>query len=131
MMFTAMVVLQLVGEGRVELDAPIERYLPRLVRGKGIDGRKITIRQLLQHNYTLAGLLVQKVTGRPIGEEITRRIIDRIGLRRTYWPSTGNQNIRERHPHGYYAAKPGSPLVDVTVMDPSLGGGRTADLHAQ
>jgi D-alanyl-D-alanine carboxypeptidase len=56
-MFTAVVLLQLAGEGKVKLDAPIERYLPKLVRGKGIDGRKITTRQLLQHtaglpNYT-------------------------------------------------------------------------------
>lgn len=29
--FTATVVLQLVGEGRVELDAPVTRYLPGLV----------------------------------------------------------------------------------------------------
>jgi D-alanyl-D-alanine carboxypeptidase len=49
--FTSTVVLQLVGEGKVELDAPVTRYLPGL-----IDGR-ITVRHLLQHtsgiyNYT-------------------------------------------------------------------------------
>jgi D-alanyl-D-alanine carboxypeptidase len=49
--FTATVVLQLVGEGKIELDAPVNRYLPGLV-----DDR-ITVRQLLQHtsglyNYT-------------------------------------------------------------------------------
>ena len=51
--FTATVVLQLAGEGKVELDAPVNRYLPGLV-----DAR-ITVRQLLQHtsglfNYTNA-----------------------------------------------------------------------------
>ena len=35
--FTATVVLQLVGEGAVDLDAPVETYLPGLVRGEGID----------------------------------------------------------------------------------------------
>jgi D-alanyl-D-alanine carboxypeptidase len=55
--FTAVVVLQLVAEGKLELDAPVERYLPKLVRGDGIDGNAITVRQLLQHtsglpNYT-------------------------------------------------------------------------------
>jgi len=30
-------------------------------------------------NYILVGLVVQKVAGRPIGEEITHRITDRIG----------------------------------------------------
>ncbi|MFH9590152.1 serine hydrolase domain-containing protein [Streptomyces luteogriseus] len=55
--FTAVVVLQLVAEGKVALDEPIETYLPGLVRGEGIDGHDITVRQLLQHtsglpNYT-------------------------------------------------------------------------------
>ncbi|WP_251073170.1 serine hydrolase [Streptomyces sp. ISL-43] len=55
--FTAVVVLQLVGEGKIGLDTSIDTYLPGLVRGEEIDGRNITVRQLLQHtsglpNYT-------------------------------------------------------------------------------
>ncbi|GLY53506.1 serine hydrolase domain-containing protein [Lentzea sp. NBRC 102530] len=51
--FTSTVVLQLAGEGEVELDAPVDRYLPGLV------DRRITVRQLLQmtaglFNYTNA-----------------------------------------------------------------------------
>ncbi|WP_372659944.1 serine hydrolase domain-containing protein [Amycolatopsis kentuckyensis] len=42
--FVATVVLQLAGEGRVKLDAPVERYLPGL-----LPDRRITVRQLLQH----------------------------------------------------------------------------------
>ncbi|MGW2132190.1 serine hydrolase domain-containing protein [Streptomyces coelicoflavus] len=170
-LYTATVVLQLVGEGKVGLDTPVEDYLPGLVRGDGIDGRNITVRQLLQHtsglpnytetmpkfsewrhtfvddydlldmafkekasfapgkgweysntNYTLAGLIVQKVTGRPIGEEITDRIIEPLHLRHTYWPGEGEQTIRERHPHGYASDEPGGPLVDATDVDPSWGG---------
>ncbi|MGD3108320.1 serine hydrolase domain-containing protein [Streptomyces sp. YGL11-2] len=166
--FTATVVLQLVGEGRVALDAPLERYLPGLVRGEGIDGRRITVRQLLQHtsglpnytdflgdfatyrhahlsprvlldralahkavfapgtnwsysntNYLLAGLLVEKVTGRPLAEQITRRVIDRIGLRHTYLPGAGEERLRAAHPEGYRAVKGGGPLEDVTEMDTS------------
>src|SRR6478752_3737699 len=41
--FTAVVVLQLVQEGKLELDAPVERYLPGLLRGDGIDGNAITL----------------------------------------------------------------------------------------
>ena len=52
-MFTATVVLQLVGEGLVDLDAPVERYLPGLVRGHGNDGRRITVRMLLQQTSGL------------------------------------------------------------------------------
>ena len=52
--FVATVVLQLVAEGAVELDAPIERYLPGVVQGNGNDGNKITVHQLLQHTSGLA-----------------------------------------------------------------------------
>jgi D-alanyl-D-alanine carboxypeptidase len=55
--FVATVVLQLVGERRVALDAPVERYLPGVVRGHGNDGRVITVRQLLQHTSGLPDYL--------------------------------------------------------------------------
>ncbi|RPK93537.1 D-alanyl-D-alanine carboxypeptidase precursor [Streptomyces sp. ADI98-10] len=171
--FVATVVLQLVGEGKVALDDPVEDYLPNLVRGEGIDGRHITVRQLLQHtsglpnytdhmtdenlagegrhtyvqpralldvafahkadfapgtswmysntNYILAGLIIEKVTRRPLAEQITHRVIDRIGLRHTYFPGVGEERIRKAHPKGYFAAKPGAPLEDVTELDPSWG----------
>ncbi|WP_405714934.1 serine hydrolase domain-containing protein [Streptomyces sp. NBC_00046] len=51
--FVAVVVLQLVAERRVHLDADVDTYLPGLVRGDGIDGRRITVRQLLQHTSGL------------------------------------------------------------------------------
>ncbi|MET8878581.1 serine hydrolase domain-containing protein [Nocardia sp. NPDC004604] len=52
--FVATVVLQLVAEGTVELDAQIERYLPGVVQGNGNDGNRITVHQLLQHTSGLA-----------------------------------------------------------------------------
>ncbi|WP_433303656.1 serine hydrolase domain-containing protein [Actinoplanes sp. CA-030573] len=166
--FTAVVVLQLAGEGKIDLDGTVEHYLPGLVPGK------ITVRQLLQQvsglpdyddvlftapadlvgkshsyfeprrlvdaaltrpvsfppgtkweysntNYVLLGLLAERVTERPIGEEITRRIIEPLGLRDTYWPGVGEQRLRGTHPHGYVAVGDGEPWVDVTEMDPSLG----------
>ncbi|MFE3032526.1 serine hydrolase domain-containing protein [Streptomyces canus] len=45
--FTATVVLQLVGEGRLRLSEAAERWLPGLVSAPG--GDKITVRDLLQH----------------------------------------------------------------------------------
>ncbi|MET9541963.1 serine hydrolase domain-containing protein [Streptomyces sp. NPDC006553] len=167
--FTAVVVLQLVGEGKVDLEESVDTYLPGLVRGKGLDGEKITVRQLLQHtsgipdygadvsdeemlhryfeprdlvdlalkheaafapgekwgysntNYVLAGLIVQKVTGRPLAEEIDRRVVKRIGLRHTYFPGQGDRSIREAHPKGYHRLKEGEPLRDFTEIDPSAG----------
>nr|WP_123678740.1 serine hydrolase domain-containing protein [Couchioplanes caeruleus] len=160
--FVAVVVLQLVDEGKIKLDDSVETYLPGLLRGDGIDGRQITVRQMLQHtsglpdyshhirdyrstyfeprdlldvalahkagptqwrysntNYVVAGLLVQKVTGRPIAEEITRRIIKPLKLRDTYFPAQGDKTIQGRHPHGYQADEAGTPR-DVTEMDPSV-----------
>ncbi|CAN3979373.1 serine hydrolase domain-containing protein [Kitasatospora purpeofusca] len=169
--FVAVVVLQLVAEGKVGLDASVDTYLPGLLRGDGFDGRNITVRQLLQHtsglpdymdapaladfttiqyrwfeprelldgalaqkarfaagtaweysntNYLVAGLLIQKVTGRPYGEELTKRVIERIGLRHTYVPAAGETALRETHPHGYLRTAPDAPLVDYTAMDSSM-----------
>ena len=167
-MFTSVTVLQLVGEGKVSLDEPIETYLPNVVRGKGIDGAKITVRQLLQHtsglpdyvrwmpsiftapdvyhspqdllkvafaheasfapgasweysntNYVLAGLLIEKVTGHTLSDELNDRIIEPVRLRHTYWPAEGDTTIRGRHPQGYGSEKPGGKLVDITDQDPS------------
>jgi D-alanyl-D-alanine carboxypeptidase len=168
--FTAVVMLQLVGEGKVKLDEPIETYLPGIIRGQAGDGRKITVRQLLQHtsglpdyvmtaldgdfvanyplrqhtyyeprqlvdfaltqpattgwaysntNYVTAGLIIQRVTGRPVGEEITKRIIDRLGLRDTYWPQQGDQEIHGSYPKGYFTTKTGE-LLDVSEQDMSM-----------
>ncbi|MGH4033138.1 serine hydrolase domain-containing protein [Actinomycetota bacterium Odt1-20B] len=55
--FVATVLLQMEAEGRLDLDDTVEHWLPGLVRGNGNDGRRITVRQLLNHtsglfNYT-------------------------------------------------------------------------------
>ncbi|MBH5333931.1 beta-lactamase family protein [Streptomyces pactum] len=57
--FTAVVVLQLVAEGKVDLDGFVGTYLPGLVRGEGIDGDRITVRQLLQHTSGLPNYVNQ------------------------------------------------------------------------
>ncbi|GAA2579112.1 serine hydrolase domain-containing protein [Streptomyces roseoviolaceus] len=48
--FVATVVLQLEAEGKLSLDDTVEKWLPGLVRGNGHDGRRITLRQLLNHS---------------------------------------------------------------------------------
>ncbi|MFD3525231.1 serine hydrolase domain-containing protein [Streptomyces sp. NPDC058653] len=47
--FVATVMLQLESEGRLDLDDTVEKWLPGVVRGHGHDGRRITVRQLLNH----------------------------------------------------------------------------------
>ncbi|MEV0912679.1 serine hydrolase domain-containing protein [Streptomyces sp. NPDC049967] len=55
--FTATVVLQLVGEGRMSLEDTVERWLPGVVRGNGNDGSQVTVRQLLQHTSGIPDVL--------------------------------------------------------------------------
>jgi D-alanyl-D-alanine carboxypeptidase len=176
--FVATVLLQLEAEGRLDLDDTVHRHLPGLVRGKGHDGRKITLRQLLNHtsgiynytsdpgfqrvtfgegffehrfdrwkpeqlvriamghapdfapgtgwnysntNYILAGLVIEKVTGRAYGTEIERRIIRPLGLRSTSVPG---HDHRVPAPAGRAYSKlsddpAATEIHDVTELNPS------------
>ena len=170
--FVAVVVMQLVQEGKVGLDEPIETYLPGLIKGEGIDGSKITVRQLLQHtsglpeytdttpgsgdifqikdhyaqprdlldtalgkpaafepgtqwaytntNYVVLGMLVERVSQRPVGEQIDQRIVKKLGLSHTYFPAPGDRSIKGTHPQGYHLSAEGK-LEDITEMDPTWG----------
>ncbi|MEV0256031.1 serine hydrolase domain-containing protein [Streptomyces sp. NPDC050732] len=51
--FTATVVLQLVGEGRLKLTDTVERWLPGAIRGHGNDGHRITVANLLRQTSGL------------------------------------------------------------------------------
>lgn len=51
--FTAAMVVQLAAEGAVDLDAPVETYLPGVVTGH-YDGGAISVRQLLNHTSGIA-----------------------------------------------------------------------------
>lgn len=192
--FTATVVLQLVAEGKVGLDAPVADYLTQFE----LD-RRITVRMLLQHtsglfnytgefyddgtfvpgipgagkewvdnrfrsyrpeelvrlalskpakfapgtnwsyantNYTLAQLLIEKVTGRSYAEEMQRRILRPLGMRGTVVPGNRTQ-LPGPHAHGYYRYQDAGQwkTVDVTRQNLSLLAGAgdmistTKDLH--
>jgi len=51
-------------------------------------------------NYILLGMVIEKVTGRSWENEVTRRIIQPLGLRHTYAPGTTTQ-LPEPHATGY------------------------------
>ena len=51
--FVAVTIMQLVAEGRIDLDASIETYLPGRIRGEDIDANVITVRQLMRHQSGL------------------------------------------------------------------------------
>jgi len=168
--FTAVVVLQLVEEGLIDLDGSIETYLPGIVRGEGVDANAITVRDLLQHTaglgdytesialdieanqhsyapprdlldlalaepalfapgerweysntgYVLLGMLVERVTERPLFEQVTERVIEPLDLEHTYFPGVGEQRVRGEHPIGYHRDAAGD-LFDVSELDPSWG----------
>jgi D-alanyl-D-alanine carboxypeptidase len=194
--FVATLVLRLVAEGAIGLDAPVAGYLPEF----GLD-RRITVRMLLQHtsgvfnftgeylddgtlvpgipattsgqewvdnrfttyrpeelvrlalakparfepgtdwsysntNYVLARLLIEKVTGHSLAEEMRRLILGPLGLSGTVAPTT-EPEIPEPHAHAYYRYEEDgrTRTVDVTRHNPSWisSGGdmisTTQDLH--
>ncbi|MDX3536907.1 serine hydrolase [Streptomyces sp. MB09-01] len=87
-------------------------------------------------NYVLARLLVEKVTGRSLAEEMQRLVLGPLGLSDTVVPDAGAE-IPEPYAHAYYRYEDaGRPeTVDVTRHNPSwisTGGdmiSTTRDLH--
>ncbi|WP_459736076.1 serine hydrolase domain-containing protein [Streptomyces sp. E-15] len=163
--FSAVVLLQLVDEHRLALDAPVNRYLPGL-----LPDDRITVRHVLSHrsglydytddlfadsvagfeavrkkvftyrqlvalslrkprtnapgaayaysntNFVVAGLLIEKLTGKPVRTAYQRRVIEPLKLRDTFYvhPDTA---IPGRHARGYLTPdRAGAPLVDATAQ---------------
>ncbi|MBM2620266.1 beta-lactamase family protein [Actinoplanes sp. LDG1-06] len=174
--FTSVVVLQLVGEGKLSLDDTVERRLPGVVKGNGNDGRRITVRQLLQHtsglfnytndfpalasydsylahrfdhydaedlvaiamkhppvfapgtswdysntNYILAGMIIERTTGRPWATEVRERILRPLGLKHTSDPGD-RASLPRPHANGYQQWTPDGPLTDTTLLNPTAAG---------
>ncbi|MEV0094449.1 serine hydrolase domain-containing protein [Streptomyces sp. NPDC050738] len=180
--FVATVLLQMEAEGKLSLDDTLDRWLPGVVQGNGNDGRKITVRQLLNHtsgvfsytsdpdflangftekflehrydtytpaqlvgiamryqplfapgtgwsysntDYVLAGMVVEKVAGRPYEDEIVRRVITPLGLYATSVPRTGT-SLPVPSSRAYsklsLQPKPEGPTYDVTELNPSEAG---------
>ncbi|MEV3858833.1 serine hydrolase domain-containing protein [Streptomyces sp. NPDC050095] len=180
--FVATVLLQLEAEGKIDLDDPVETWLPGVVQGNGNDGRLVSVRQLLDHtsglfnyvmdpeflengftekflehrydtytpeqlvamavrhqplfapgagwsysntNYVLAGMIVEKVTGRSYADEIDRRIVKPLGLYGTSVPRT-NSSLPQPSSRAYsklsLQPQPGGQVYDVTELNPSAAG---------
>lgn len=165
--FTVTVILQLVGEGLLDLNDPVGNYLP------GVENSDATIAELANmrsgiFNYTedadfvtefvesnflrvwtdqeivdaadrnapyfppgggwhysntntvILGMIAEQVTGRPLGEEIRKRIIEPLGLDGTTYPTT--PDMPEPFAHGYGF----DPLEDISFTDPSSSSGSGA-----
>ncbi|MGW5303272.1 serine hydrolase domain-containing protein [Streptomyces griseoluteus] len=161
--FSSVVLLQLADEGELDLDAPVNRYLPKLLPSDAI-----TVRHVLSHrsglydytndmfaqsvsgfeavrkkvftypqlvalslkkprvnapgvaysysntNFVVAGMLIEKLTKRPVKEAYQNRITGPLKLRDTFYvhPDT---RIPGRFARGYLTPdRSGDPLVDAT-----------------
>ncbi|MFI8517051.1 serine hydrolase domain-containing protein [Streptomyces sp. NPDC085481] len=178
--FTATVLLQLQAEGRIDLDDPVDTWLPGVIRGNGHDGRRITVRQLLNHtsgiysytndpafqervfgpgflehrydawtpgqlvavamahpaefepgtdwnysntNYVVAGMIIEKVTGRSYGKAVENRIIKPLKLRATSVPGTDARMPKPHSPaYSKLSREAVGPTYDVTALNPSIAG---------
>ncbi|MFI6493601.1 serine hydrolase domain-containing protein [Streptomyces sp. NPDC050564] len=70
----------------------------------------------LNINYTILGMLIEKVTGRTYAQEATRRVLRPAGMRHSSFPGT-DPRIHGPHNHGYQAVKRAggsTEFVDVT-----------------
>lgn len=175
---TAAVLLQLDGEGAIDLDDPLDAYLPGVLP---YDDQP-TVRELMQHQgrvpdflphlyasvfengdmtdfyanyrtyyspeelvaigvqdprptgfsysntgYTALGMLVEEVTGNPLGEELAARVFAPAGLADTYFADPHGSGIRGPHPVPYLSTgDPAHSYVDTSKLSSSqrwAGGG--------
>ena len=72
-------------------------------------------------NYLVLGLIVERVTGNPLGVELKRRIFQPLRLTRTTYPTKQTQ-LPSPYAHGYFLLGGKPPLVDLSAFSPSLSG---------
>jgi len=72
-------------------------------------------------NFVAVGMIIEKLTGATVQEEVTRRIIEPLGMRNTFFPTTQPDIPFRHHARGYFHLDDGSYL-DVTELNPSLAG---------
>ncbi|MGZ4270568.1 MAG: serine hydrolase domain-containing protein [Solirubrobacteraceae bacterium] len=71
-------------------------------------------------DYNLLGLIIERVTGHSWRREVTRRVIDPLGLTQTSLPAPGHRSLPRPYAHGY--AESGGRRIDLTGVDPSMAG---------
>jgi CubicO group peptidase (beta-lactamase class C family) len=98
--FTALAVMQLVEAGKVELDAPVQRYLPTFRVADPVASQQITVRHLLQHT---SGIPEQGCQNSRFGAETLEQFVAAlhtieldapVGIRHFY--CSGNYNVLGR-----------------------------------
>jgi D-alanyl-D-alanine carboxypeptidase len=165
--FVSVLILQLEAAGKLDIDDPVERYLPGVVP----NGGAITLRELMNHtsglfnytddaafvndpitsfsrawspaqllalafahppnfapgtdwsysntNYIVLGLVVEAITGEPLGQVLQEKIFTPLKLTSTSFPAT--IELAPDLVHGYIKVQ-GTPLIDITpALNPSWG----------
>ncbi|MDQ3022660.1 MAG: beta-lactamase family protein [Bacteroidota bacterium] len=69
-------------------------------------------------NYNILGMIVEKITGNKVEDEINTRIIKPLNLVNTSFPTT--PYMEGQYSHGYMRDTATHELIDVTVIDPSI-----------
>jgi D-alanyl-D-alanine carboxypeptidase len=92
------------------------RELVGLVAGKKPDFAPGTSWAYSNTNYLLAGLIIERVTGHRLGDELARRIFAPLHLRHTTFP-VHETGFSGSHASGYALVE--DDVRDVTVLDPS------------
>ncbi|MEV4344393.1 serine hydrolase domain-containing protein [Actinoplanes sp. NPDC049596] len=72
-------------------------------------------------NYILAGMIIEKATGRTWSAEVTDRIVRPLGLRHTSYPGD-RAALPTPHAKAYQQWSPGGPLRDTTILNPTVTG---------
>ncbi|GAA5068202.1 D-alanyl-D-alanine carboxypeptidase [Thermocatellispora tengchongensis] len=73
-------------------------------------------------NYVLAGMIVERVTGHDLAEEIARRITGPLGLSGTYLPRDDDPVIQGPHSRHYtklFRPEPDAEILDATELNPA------------
>ncbi|QEV20853.1 serine hydrolase domain-containing protein [Streptomyces alboniger] len=70
--------------------------------------------------YVLAGMIIEKATGRHWSDEVRARIIEPLGLKHTFSPGT-RTGLPQPHAKAYQQFKPGGRLVDTTEVSMTWG----------
>jgi len=86
-------------------------------------------------NFILQGMIIEKLTGKSAGEEITSRIIDKLGLKNTSFPTSSQMPkpfMNGYMPSAKVPVDVGGPAVkDITIETPTAfftAGGMISDL---
>lgn len=70
-------------------------------------------------SYNILGMLIEKITGNKLENEISDRIIKPLGLKNTSFPTS--PYMEGQYSHGYMRNDTTNIIQDVTIMDPSIG----------